>query len=196
MRERDKRRVKQLCFSVLAFGLVFLGQTFFSQSNAPSSTPPPAPIPVAVVSSTTTNALITNVVDGDTVEVLPDGAKDSIKIRLLGVNTPETVDPRKPVECFGKEASAFAHVRLDAQRVRVESDFQADDIDKYGRYLRNIFLADGTDFNLLLVREGYAYAYLYFPLTPARKVEIKRLEEEAKTAGRGLWAPGACQGAK
>lgn len=139
-----------------------------------------------------TNAAVTRVKDGDTFVVKLDGESEEFTVRLLGVNTPETVDPRKPVECFGKEASQFTKLKLADQRVRLDADPQADERDKYGRLLRNATLADGTDFNASLVKEGYAYAYLSFPLTPARKVELKRLETEARTAKRGLWADGAC----
>jgi micrococcal nuclease len=139
-----------------------------------------------------TNATVTRVVDGDTVVVVQDNGEKAT-VRLLGVNTPETVDPRKTVECFGKEASNFTKHELTGQRIRLDADPQADERDKYGRLLRNVIMADGTDFNVLLVHDGYAYAYLFFPLDPVRKREIKQLEADAKEAKRGLWAEGACQ---
>lgn len=139
-----------------------------------------------------TNATVTRVKDGDTFVVKLDGEGEEFTVRLLGVNTPETVDPRKPVECFGKEASQFTKSKLADQRVRLDADPQADERDKYGRLLRNATLADGTDFNASLVKEGYAYAYLSFPLAPARKAELKRLETEAREGKRGLWGDGAC----
>lgn len=139
-----------------------------------------------------TNALVTRVKDGDTIVARPDNGEE-VTVRLLGVNTPETVDPRKPVECFGKEASKFTKSKLDGQRVRLLADPQADERDKYGRLLRNVILEDGTDYNALLIKDGYAYAYLSFPLDPARKRELKQLETEAREAKRGLWADGACE---
>jgi len=141
-----------------------------------------------------TNALVVKAVDGDTLDVKLDAepAKE-YKIRLLGVNTPETVDPRRPVQCFGKEASDFTKKTLNGKRIRLDSDPQADERDKYDRLLRNVFLEDGTDFNALLVSEGYANAYVSFPQNPARKVELRKLESQAKAAGKGLWALGACQ---
>lgn len=138
-----------------------------------------------------TNATVTKVVDGDTVDVKLDSGKDA-RIRMLGVNTPETVDPRRTVECFGKQASAFSKTTLDGARIRLEADPKADERDVYGRLLRNIVLEDGTDFNAKLVAEGYAYAYLNFPLDPVRKKQLSDLEQEAKAAKRGLWAPDAC----
>jgi micrococcal nuclease len=134
-----------------------------------------------------TNATIVHVVDGDTFDAeLDDVGK--VRIRMLGVNTPETVDPRKAVECFGKDASSFSKsVLIEGSRIRLDEDAQADERDKYGRLLRNVVLADGTDFNAKLVAEGYAYAYTSFPLAPERKVELTRLQQEAKEAKRGLW---------
>lgn len=141
-----------------------------------------------------TNALVVRVVDGDTVDVKLDAEPNKqYRVRLLGVNTPETVDPRRPVQCFGKEASDFTKKTLNDKRIRLEADPQADERDKYDRLLRNIYLEDGTDFNALLIIDGYAQAYVSFPQNPQRKTELRRLESEAKAAGRGLWAPGACQ---
>ncbi len=141
---------------------------------------------------TVTNALVLRAVDGDTLNVALDGGTEA-SVRLLGVNTPETVDPRRPVECFGKEASAFTKAMTDGKRVRLEADPQADEVDKYGRLLRNVFLEDGTDVNAVLVGEGYAYAYVGFPQDKTRKAELMRLEEEARAQKRGLWADGVCE---
>ncbi len=145
---------------------------------------------------TQTNALVMKAVDGDTLEALLDGQTKPVKIRLLGVNTPESVDPRRPVQCFGKEASRFAKELVEGQRILLTEDMQADDRDKYGRLLRNVTLEDGTDFNAFLIREGYAYAYVSFPLNKQRKNELSRLQEEAKAAKRGLWNPDTCDGMK
>jgi len=143
---------------------------------------------------TTTNALVVRAVDGDTLTVRRDGDQEDVKVRLLGVDTPETVDPRKAVQCFGKEASAFTASLVDGKRVRLDADPLADEVDKYGRLLRNVILEDGRDVNALLIQEGYAYAYLSFPLNPVRKAELKRLQSEAEAAKRGLWAPEGCNG--
>lgn len=133
-----------------------------------------------------TNAIVERVVDGDTLQVRFD-VGETATIRLLGVNTPETVDPRKTVECFGKEASAFSHDQLEGKLVRLDADPKADERDKYGRLLRNLTLENGTDFNAKLVAEGYAHAYLSFPLDPVRKKQLSDLEAAAKEAKKGLW---------
>jgi len=155
-----------------------------SSTDQTSSTEPVAPKVV-------TNASVQRVIDGDTLVARFDTG-ETATIRMLGVNTPETVDPRKPVECFGHEASTFTKTTLDGKLVRLDADPQADERDKYGRLLRNITMEDGTDFNAMLVEQGYAHAYLSFPLNPARKKQLSDLQKEAQDAQRGLWAPNAC----
>lgn len=141
------------------------------------------------------NALVVRVVDGDTIVVKLDADPDrEQKVRLLGVNTPETVDPRRAVECFGQEASSFAKTVLTGRRVFLQADPEADEIDKYGRLLRNLYLEDGLDFNATLVVRGFANAYLSFPLNEERKVQLRRLEKQAEQAGAGLWSDQACIG--
>lgn len=138
------------------------------------------------------NATVLRTVDGDTFVARLDGEDGEWKIRMLGIDTPETVDPRRSVACFGKEASKKLAELLTGTRVRLESDPQADERDKYGRLLKNVILEDGTDVNAFMVREGFAHAYLSFPLNPARKRELKGLEALAKAASAGLWSNGAC----
>lgn len=162
-------------------------------------------VPVATVSSSTaiasstqiqTNAVVTHVADGDTITVRIDGEKDDVKIRMLGVNTPESVDPRRPVECFGKEASNFTKEQLSNKRVFLKEDPEADNVDKYGRYLREIILDDGRNYNELLIASGYAYAYTSFPESRDRKATFNRLQAEAKAQQVGLWNPETCNGVK
>lgn len=202
-----KRQIYSLITTVLAIIIVVfkinpaqepINQDIPPIASAPTST---AIIPSQDVTSSSTsvyptNAIVIHVADGDTLEAQMDGASTTIKVRFLGVNTPETVDPRRAVECFGKEASAFTKQLLQGKRVLLQEDPQADNIDKYGRFLRNIFLEDGTDVNALLVKEGYAYAYVSFPQDKRRKAELKRLQGEAKLAKRGLWKLETCDGMK
>lgn len=127
-------------------------------------------------------------VDGDTF-VLDDGSRT--RVRVLGINTPETKDPRKPVECFGKEASARLQQLIDGKDVRLAADPTQDDRDRYGRLVRYVMLSDGTDVGLMMIRDGYAYEYTYrgrYERQPA----YRAAQEEARTAKRGLWADGAC----
>lgn len=133
--------------------------------------------------------IVTRVVDGDTIIADINGAQE--KIRLLGVDTPETVDPRKPVQCFGKEASSFTRSLLEGKEVRLESDPSQGDRDKYGRLLRYIFLPDGTFVNKEIITQGYGHEYTY--RTPYQyQTDFKTAERSARETHRGLWSPTAC----
>lgn len=132
---------------------------------------------------------VVRVVDGDTIKVDIDGATETL--RLIGMNTPETVDPRKPVECFGKEASARAKEILSGKMVALESDPTQGERDKYQRLLRYVLLEDGTNFNKLMISEGYAYEYTY-NIPYKYQAEFKQAQREAEANKRGLWADGAC----
>lgn len=145
---------------------------------------------------TETQPAITNkiikVVDGDTVTVEINGVRETI--RIIGINTPETVDPRKPVECFGQEASSRAHALLDNQTVTLEADSTQGERDKYDRLLRYVFLPNGSDFGKQMIFEGYAYEYTYS--TPYKyQQDYKTSQSDAENAKRGLWADAACSDA-
>lgn len=126
-------------------------------------------------------------VDGDTVRVRianpPADLKAVETIRMLGVDTPETVHPNKPVEYFGKEASNFTKERLLGKRVYLAFDWNLRD--HYGRLLAYIYIAEGRCFNSLLVQEGYAHAYTSYPFQ--FKDEFTALEQDARKSQRGLW---------
>lgn len=132
---------------------------------------------------------VVKVVDGDTIDVNLDGKTE--RIRFIGLNTPETVDPRKPVECFGREASGKAGEIMAGQEVRLEADPSQGDRDKYGRLLRYVYLKDGTDVVLKLISDGYGYEYTY-DLPYKNQDQYNKAEAEAREGGRGLWAPGVC----
>jgi len=124
--------------------------------------------------------LVTRVIDGDTV-VLDSGER----VRLIGVDTPETVHPRKPVERFGKEASEFTRQLVEGREVRIEFDAETATHDRYGRTLAYVYLADGSLVNLEIVEQGYGHAYTRFPFS---KVEqFREAERDAREAQRGLW---------
>ncbi len=129
---------------------------------------------------------VVHVNDGDTIIVqLPSGEET---VRLLGVDTPEVKDPRKPVQCFGPEASLHTKQIMAGQSVRLEADPTDSDRDKYGRLLRYVYLPDGTLYNAELIQDGYGFAYTVFPLT--KLDQFRQLEHQAQAAYKGLW--GAC----
>lgn len=137
------------------------------------------------VPATARKAKVVRCVDGDTILVSLDGKEE--KIRMKGVDTPETKHPTKPVERFGKEASDFTKARLDKKTVWIEPDGPGGGRDTYGRMLAYIWLEDGSCHNATLIREGYAHAYTRYPFD--RMEDYRRLEREAREAKRGLWGP-------
>lgn len=129
----------------------------------------------------TEGVLVTRVIDGDTIEL-----EDGQRVRYIGVNTPETVDPRVGVQCFGKEASAKNKELVLNQRVRLEKDVS--ETDRYDRLLRYVYVGD-TFINDRLVREGYAHASSYPPDVKFQE-QFRQAEQEARANNRGLW--GSC----
>jgi micrococcal nuclease len=150
--------------------------------------------PAAQTSSAprTPGVAVVRVVDGDTVDVrLPEGRRE--RVRLIGMDTPETVDPRVPVQCFGREASARAHALLDGQTVGLERDSSQGERDRYGRLLAYLWLPDGRDFAQVMIGEGYAFEYTY-RLPYAHQEEFQAAEAGAREHALGLWAPETCAG--
>jgi endonuclease YncB( thermonuclease family) len=131
---------------------------------------------------------VTDVVDGDTIKV-----STGQTLRLIGVDTPETVDPRKPVQCFGREASARAHALLDGTRVRLEYDPTQGRLDKYGRTLAYVWMADGRLYNETIIAEGYAHEYTY-DIPYRYRDAFRAAQRSARLHNRGLWSPTTCAG--
>lgn len=133
---------------------------------------------------------VARVVDGDTLEL--SGGE---KVRLIGVNTPETVKPDSPPQPYGKEASEFTKKNLEGKRVFLELDVQQRD--RYGRILGYVYLRPPRNredierdmFNAVLLREGYAQVMTVPPNVKYADLFV-RLQREAKAARRGLWALG------
>lgn len=127
---------------------------------------------------------IVYVVDGDTFKVK---VKDKIvTIRMLGINTPETLDPRKAEECFGKQASDESKKILAGSMVRFEWSPNREVTDKYGRYLTYVYTKNGIFLNEYLISNGYAKEYTYGKAY-SKQSEFKSLEKKAKKDKLGLW---------
>ncbi len=124
--------------------------------------------------------------DGDTLTIAMDGKEE--RVRLIGVDTPETKDPRKPVQCFGRAASEFTKSLVANKHVRLESDPENTNRDRYNRLLRYVYV-DDTLLNAELIKQGYGFAYTSFPFT--KKDEFKAYEKRAREQNLGLW--GSCQ---
>jgi micrococcal nuclease len=121
---------------------------------------------------------VVRVVDGDTLVL--DGDE---RVRLIGVDTPESVDPRRPVERYGKKASAFTRRLAEGKRARLAFDSERQD--RYGRTLAYVYLEDGTFLNAEIIRQGYGHAYTRFPFRYTE--EFRGYEREAREHRRGLW---------
>lgn len=131
-------------------------------------------------------AKVNQVVDGDTIQVTLGGKAETV--RFIGIDTPETHDPRKPVQCFGEAAAAHSRQLLEGKSVRLEADPTNSNRDKYNRLLRYVYLPDGTLVNASLIADGFAFAYVVFPYE--RLDEFVALESEARANNKGLW--GGC----
>ena len=128
-------------------------------------------------------AIVTRVVDGDTVHVAMGGQDETV--RYIGVDTPESVKPNTPVQCFAKAASAANERLVDGERVRIVTDVEQRD--RYGRLLAYVYRAgDGAFVNAALVREGYART-LTIPPNVRFADRFAALAREAREARRGLW---------
>lgn len=127
-------------------------------------------------------ARVTWIVDGDTISVRIGDRRESV--RLLGVDSPEPNDVRDDYKQAAYDARDHLIERLKGRTVVLESDPVADDRDKHGRLLRYV-VVDGENVNLSLVRDGWVFAFLKYPLS--RREEFRLAEAEAQKAGRGVW---------
>lgn len=129
---------------------------------------------------------VARIVDGDTFDVVIDEKTE--RIRTIGMDTPEVVDPRKTVQYFGKEASAKATELLLNRRVRLEADPTQGERDSYGRLLRYVYRDDGLFFNKWMIENGFAHEYTF--IIPYKfQEEFQEAQKAARENARGLWAP-------
>ncbi len=184
--------IKKIIFAFIIF--FFLSSALRSKSPSSTTSIPSTPTstktnPTAIPTKKESDSIVTKVIDGDTITVQSNGQIETI--RLIGIDSPESVDPRKTVQCFAKEASDFAKKNLLNQKVRLESDPSQGDKDKYNRLLRYVFLLDGTSFNKTMLEQGFAHEYTYN--TPYKyRDEFISAQNFAKDNNLGLWSPDAC----
>jgi micrococcal nuclease len=143
------------------------------------------PVPAAAAAPRETlRGTVTAVTDGDTIRVRLAGGGDE-RVRLIGIDSQELDDARERVRLMAFLAKRFAFTRL--YRAQVELLPGPEERDSYGRLLAFVRLEDGEMFNVTLVREGYAFAYLKFPFDETLRKELKAAEADARQNGRGLW---------
>jgi micrococcal nuclease len=144
--------------------------------------------PTANAEPVAATATVLKVVDGDTIDIRDD-VRGRLRVRLLGIDTPETKKPGYTVGCWGPEATVFAESTLLGQRVALVPDSTQDKTDRYGRTLAYLDKADGWDYSIEAARAGAAHSYAYHYRPAQRADQIAAAEQEAKSAGRGLWGP-------
>lgn len=171
-----KRTRKKLV--TLVIGLLLVGLGYYTNKQ---------PAPVEVLGTKSPGFYeVTQVADGDTIVIQMDGKEE--RIRMIGVDTPETKDPRKPVQCFGQAASDFTKQLIGTEPVRLEADSLSSNRDRYNRLLRYVYLADGRMVQAEVIKQGYGFAYTSFPFT--KMDEFRAYEHDARDNDRGLW--GSC----
>lgn len=193
----NKTNSKRLLILVLiVIGYIYRGSLEITTSTTdiskkkPGTTSKPLKTKTTTIASSSATYLVDHVVDGDTFSVVIDGKKETI--RLIGIDTPEVVDPRKPVQCYGREASDKAKEFLTGKNVVLTNDPTQGERDKYKRLLRYAFLEDGTNFNEYMIREGYAHEYTYQSNPYQFQSQFKAAEIYSRENKKGLWADGIC----
>ena len=176
-------------FDLLLVLLIYLLQTNTSLLPPTLPTPTPKESVLPITAPPSGYYFVTKVVDGDTLTVTSGGHDE--KVRLIGIDTPEVVDPRKPIQCFGKEASAKMKELVSGKNVRLVPDPTQDDKDKYGRVLRYVYLPNGVLVNRAMIEEGYAYEYTYDAPYEFQQ-DFRSAEQAARNAEKGLWREETC----
>ena len=182
-----KRRLLYAC-ALLCGALALYAASQASAPHALQSAAASASFPATTTPDT---YFVLKVVDGDTIDV---AMSTTTRLRLIGMDTPEVVDPRKPVQCFGKEASAEGHKLLENQWVRLEYDAVAGRTDKYGRALAYVFLLDGTLYNEFMIRQGFAHEYDYQNQKYTYRARFQAAQTTARQEQLGFWSPQTCDG--
>ena len=115
------------------------------------------------------------------------------RIRIIGINTPESQRPNHPIECFGKEASQYLNELLDnGKQLYIETDQTQNTRDRHGRLLAHIFI-DDVNIAEYMIRDGYAYEYTYRDPYMYQD-DYQSAEHYARDTERGLWSPDTCNG--
>lgn len=185
-----KRTVQQ---ALIALAVVIIGSFFPLTRDAwveLDTTQAPLPAEELPDVASPSAYKVVSVVDGDTIKV--ELGVTPTTVRIVGIDTPETVDPRRPVECLGREASQAMDELVTGKYVRLEADSTQADRDRYGRLLRFVFLDDGTDVGLRLLEQGYAQESLYSSTPHRYHQAYLDAQARAQSEQLGLWNPQIC----
>jgi micrococcal nuclease len=127
---------------------------------------------------------VSRFIDGDTFAADVNGKDETI--RIIGIDTPETHAPGKPVQCYGPAASAYLKTLIGESEVTLENDPKNDNRDRYGRLLRHVYLPNSSSVALAIIQNGYGFAYTTYPFTG--KEQYIAAEAQARAQAKGLWA--------
>lgn len=169
-----KRQKRLIIRTVIALVIIGFGFTLEKSSSLKQATTNLSPGTYDIVTFN----------DGDTITVDMEGREE--RIRMIGVDTPETQDPRKAVQCFGKAASQFTKDLIGNQPVRLEADATSGNRDRYNRLLRYVYLPDGRLVQAEIIKAGYGFAYTSFPFDKLE--DFRQYQKDAREANRGLWS--------
>lgn len=180
-----KPRRQLLLSSLFSLLVLLFGFLFFPEDELDV-----ASVSEPIIASDSSMVPVVRIVDGDTIRVLQDGEEQVV--RLVNINAPESVDPRRAVECMGVAASQYLTELLADQTVKLLVDDTQASQDRYGRLLRFVQLADERDVGELMIAAGFAYStpygrgqHVYFERYQAAQVQAQQDQ-------RGLWAEDAC----
>lgn len=180
---RGTRGATVIIAAFAAFALAFTLSGCGSESDFEPAPAQPAP-GVNLPAGAEGPFPVTRVVDGDTVRVLIDGQDTAV--RLIGIDTPETVAPNRPVECAGPEASVYAEQLMSGQDVYLELDASQGAYDTYGRVLAYVWLEDGVMVNLAMLQTGLAEEYTYDDPYTYQQL-FQQTEQQAREDLLGQW---------
>jgi micrococcal nuclease len=187
-----KKNIKYIVF--IAAVIITIIQTLTQQQTTTSKVtfqPTLAFTSITPISKQKEFAHVVKVVDGDTIDVVVTGSSVVQKVRYIGIDTPETVSPKKPIQCFGREASNKNKELVSDKDIYMIKDVS--ETDRYGRLLRYVYIPNGNTTNSAvfvndyLVKEGYAHAAT-FPPDVAYQELFKKSEEIARQQNKGLWS--------
>jgi micrococcal nuclease len=174
---------------VIALVVVIAALAIRGASDRPS-VPTASPTPGT---GTDVVAVVAEVVDGDTLHVSVGGVAD--KVRVIGIDTPETRRPDTPLECFALAATDAAEaLLLQGSEVRLQPDPTQATRDRFDRLLAHVFLADGRLFSEVMIEAGFGVHYVYGGVPSIHADRLAAAQERARTSGAGLWAAGTCHG--
>ena len=183
-------QVRHAAAAAAVVAAVLIGHELTKAPAAPAAVDPGAVESPAIPADAFT-ARVVRVVDGDTLLATPPGTAE-VRVRIIGVDTPETVKPDTPVRCYGPQASTFTkHLLPPGALIRAAHE-PGGDTDKFGRQLWDVWLPDGRFLESVLAAAGTARAYPYPPQVEYADL-IAALASSARASGRGLWGP-PCNG--